>query len=119
MHSAQKCPPDFGYFAKQKRFALIDILDQKANGVARKLVGIELADKAVPRHGYPVELEDGTEVGVVTTGYHSISLEKSICFALVDAAYTALGTPLWVRVRKNAFPGAVVKKRFYQTNYKK
>ena len=92
---------------------------QKADGVARKLVGIELADKAVPRHGYPVELEDGTEVGVVTTGYHSISLEKSICFALVDSAYAALGTPLWVRVRKNAFPGVVVKKRFYQTNYKK
>ncbi len=92
---------------------------QKANGVARKLVGIELADKAVPRHGYPVELEDGTEVGVVTTGYHSISLEKSICFALVDSAYSALGTQLRVRVRKNTFPGTVVKKRFYQTNYKK
>ena len=92
---------------------------QKANGVARKLVDIELADKAVPRHGYPVELEDGTEVGVVTTGYHSISLEKSICFALVDTAHAALGTPLRVRIRKNTFPGVVVKKRFYQTNYKK
>ncbi|MCR5071138.1 MAG: glycine cleavage system aminomethyltransferase GcvT [Bacteroidales bacterium] len=92
---------------------------QKAGGVSRKLVGIELTDKAVPRHGYPVELEDGTVVGVVTTGYHSISLEKSICFALVDTAYTALGTPLRVRIRKNVFPGVVVKKRFYQTNYKK
>ena len=95
------------------------LVAQKENGVARKLVGIELADKAVPRHGYPVELEDGTEVGVVTTGYHSITLEKSICFALVDSAYAALGTPLRVRVRKNTFPGVVVKKRFYQTNYKK
>ncbi len=95
------------------------LVAQKENGVARKLVGIELADKAVPRHGYPVELADGTEVGVVTTGYHSISLEKSICFALVDSAYAALGTPLSVRIRKNAFPGVVVKKRFYQTNYKK
>ena len=95
------------------------LVAQKENGVACKLVGIELADKAVPRHGYPVELEDGTEVGVVTTGYHSISLEKSICFALVDSAYAALGTQLRVRVRKNTFPGTVVKKRFYQTNYKK
>ena len=95
------------------------LVAQKENGVARKLVGIELADKAVPRHGYPVELEDGKEVGVVTTGYHSITLEKSICFALVDSAYTALGTPLRVRIRKNTFPGVVVKKRFYQTNYKK
>jgi aminomethyltransferase len=37
----------------------------------------------------------------------------------VDSAYAALDTPLWVRIRKNAFPGKVVKKRFYQTNYKK
>ena len=51
---------------------------QKAEGVAKKLVGIEIEDKAIPRAGYPVELEDGTEVGVVTTGYHSISLDKSM-----------------------------------------
>ncbi len=95
------------------------ILKQKAEGVERKLVGIELQDKAIPRAGYPVETQDGTEVGVVTTGYHSISLDKSICFALVDSRYAALGTPLCVRIRKKVFPGITVKKRFYQTNYKK
>ena len=95
------------------------LLDQKAGNLARKLVGIEIEDKAIPRAGYPVELEDGTEVGVVTTGYHSISLDKSICFALVDKAYSALDTTLWIRIRKRVFPGKVVKKRFYQTNYKK
>ena len=95
------------------------IAAQKANGPARKLVGIEIFDRAVPRAGYPVELEDGTAVGVVTTGYHSISLDRRICFALVDAAYSALETPLCVRVRTRTFPGKVVKKRFYQTNYKK
>ena len=92
---------------------------QKANGTAKKLVGIEIEDRAVPRAGYPVELEDGTQVGVVTTGYHSISLDKSICFALVDTKYSALDNPLWIRIRKKVFPGKVVKKRFYQTNYKK
>lgn len=92
---------------------------QKAEGAPRKLVGIELHDVAIPRAGYPVELEDGTQVGVVTTGYHSISLDKSVCFALVDSAYSALGTPLWIHIRKKVFPGEVVKKRFYQTNYKK
>ena len=95
------------------------LLAQKAGEVARKVVGIEIEDKAIPRAGYPVELEDGTEVGVVTTGYHSISLDKSICFALVDKAYAALDTPLCIRIRKKVFPGKVVKKRFYQTNYKK
>ena len=92
---------------------------QKAEGAPRKVVGLELEDSAIPRAGYPVELEDGTQVGVVTTGYHSISLDKSIAFALVDAAHAALGTPLFVRIRKKVFPCTVVKKRFYKTNYKK
>ncbi len=92
---------------------------QKAGEIAKKLVGIELHDKAIPRAGYPVELEDGTEVGIVTTGYRSISLDKSICFALVNKEYAALGTPLWVHIRKKTFPGEVIKKRFYQSNYKK
>ena len=95
------------------------LLDQKAGNLEKKLVGIEIFDKAIPRAGYPVELEDGTEVGVVTTGYHSISLGRSICFALVAKEYSALDTPLSVRIRKKVFPGKVIKKRFYQTNYKK
>ena len=95
------------------------LLDQKAGNLARKLVGIEIEDKAIPRAGYPVELPDEKEVGVVTTGYHSISLDKSICFALVDKEYSALDTPLCIRIRKKVFPGKVIKKRFYQTNYKK
>lgn len=95
------------------------VAKQKAEGTERKLVGIELEDKAIPRATYPVETEDGSQVGVVTTGYHSISLEKSICFAMVQTAYSKLDTPLWIRIRKKVFPGKVVKKRFYQTNYKK
>ena len=111
-----------GMFCKLDKEAFIGkeaIAAQKAEGTAKKLVGIEIADKAIPRAGYPVELEDGTVVGVVTTGYHSISLDKSICFALVDKAWSALGTPLFIRIRKKVFPGVTVKKRFYQTNYKK
>ncbi|MBQ7269031.1 MAG: glycine cleavage system aminomethyltransferase GcvT [Bacteroidales bacterium] len=92
---------------------------QKANGTERRLVGIELEENAVPRAGYPVELADGTQVGVVTTGYHSLTLDKSLCFALVDSACSAIGTPLWVHIRRHSFRGSVVKKNFYKTNYKK
>jgi len=95
------------------------LTSQKTEGPAKKLVGIELNDNAIPRAGYPVELDDETQIGVVTTGYHSISLDKSICMALVDAKYSALDTPLNIRIRKKVFPGKVIKKRFYQTNYKK
>ena len=91
---------------------------QKEQGVARKLVGIELADKAIPRHGYAV-LKDGTPIGEVTTGYHTISSDKSVCMALVDSQYAKLGTALEVQIRKKVFPGTVVKKKFYDKHYKK
>ena len=94
------------------------LVKQKAEGVRRKLVGIELADKAIPRHGYAV-LKDGREVGVVTTGYHTISTDKSVCMALVDADCAKLDTPLDIQIRKKVFPGHVVKKRFYDKHYKK
>lgn len=91
---------------------------QKAEGVAHKVIGIELEGKAVPRHGYEVVVDDKV-VGEVTTGYHSITLGKSICMALVDIAYAKLGTPLQVRIHRKLHNGVVVKKRFYQPSYKK
>ena len=68
--------------------------------------------------GYPVEV-DGVQVGVVTTGYRSISTDRSVCVAMVDKAYTELGTKVEIRIRKKVFPGIVTKRRFYETNYKK
>ncbi len=95
------------------------LADQKANGVAQKLVGIELTDKAIPRHGYAVLTPEGEPVGEVTTGYHCLSVDKSVCMALVKTEYAKLGTPLAVQIRKKVFPGTVVKKKFYDKHYKK
>ena len=95
------------------------LVEQKANGVAQKLVGIELADKAIPRHGYPVLNMEGEQVGEVTTGYHCLSVDKSVCMALVKSEYAKLDTPLQVQIRKKTFPGTVVKKKFYDKHYKK
>jgi aminomethyltransferase len=94
------------------------IVAQKEAGITRKIVGIELQDKAIPRAGYPVEV-DGVQVGVVTTGYRSISTDRSVCVAMVQKEYTELGTQVEIRIRKKVFPGVVTKKRFYETNYKK
>ena len=91
---------------------------QKAEGAKKKLVGIELNDKAIPRHGYTV-LKDGQPIGEVTTGYHTISTDKSVCMALVDAQYAALGTEVEIQIRKKVFPGVVCKKRFYEKRYKR
>ena len=109
-----------GMFAKlDKDFIGRDALvAQKAEGLKRKIVGIELRDKAIPRHGYPVEV-DGKVIGEVTTGYNSISTGKSVCMAMVDIEYAKLDTEVEVRIRKKVFPGVVTKKRFYDKNYKK
>ena len=91
---------------------------QKADGVKRRIVGIELEGNAIPRHGYPVEI-DGKQIGEITTGYRSISTGKSVAMAMIEKPYDKLGTNVEVRIRKKTVPAKVIKKRFYDKNYKK
>ena len=110
-----------GFFVKLDKDEFIGkeaLLRQKSEGVARKIVGIELADKAIPRHGYTV-LKDGKAIGEVTTGYHCLSVDKSVCMALIDSTHAKLGTEVEIQIRKKTFPGKVVKKKFYEKHYKK
>lgn len=93
------------------------LAQQKAEGVSKRLRGIELEGHAVPRHGYKV-LKDGVEVGEVTTGYRLISVEKSCAVALVDSSIQ-MGDTVEVQIRKKTFPGKVVKKKFYEKHYHK
>lgn len=108
----------FCKFDKEEFIGKDALAKQKAEGVERRVIGIELEGKAIPRHGYAV-LKDGEVVGEVTTGYHSISTDKSVCMALVKTEHAKLGTPLDVQIRKKTFPGVAVKKRFYDKHYKK
>ena len=111
-----------GMFVKTDKSEFVGkevVARQKVEGVGKKLVGIEVLDKAIPRAGYPVLDADGVQIGEVTTGYHSISLDRSICMAFVDKEHSALGTPIQIQIRKKVFPGKVVKRRFYTPNYKK
>lgn len=93
------------------------LAQQKAEGVSKRLRGIELEGHAVPRHGYKV-LKDGVEVGEVTTGYRLISVDKSCAVALVDSSIQ-MGDTVEVQIRKKTFPGKVVKKKFYEKHYHK
>ncbi len=92
---------------------------QKAQGVAHKLVGLELEGSAAARHGFEVLDADGLVIGYVTTGYNSLTLGRNIAMALIDARHAALGTHLQVRIRRRVVGATVVKKRFYTPNYKK
>lgn len=111
-----------GMFVKLDKAEFIGkeaLAKQKAEGPAKKLVGIELADKAIPRHGYPVLNMQGEQIGEVTTGYHCLSVDKSVCMALIDAQYSKLDTEVQIQIRKKVFPGKVVKKQFFNKSYKK
>ncbi|WP_417899652.1 glycine cleavage system aminomethyltransferase GcvT [Bacillus haimaensis] len=87
--------------------------DQKENGVPRKLVGIEMIDKGIPRHGYEVFVGE-EQVGEVTTGTQSPTLKKNIGLALLKKEFTEVETEVEVQVRKKRLKAKVVKTPFYQ-----
>ncbi len=93
------------------------MLKQKECGTYRKLVGIELQDKGIPRHGYLV-LVGNREVGKVTSGTLSPILQKGIALAYVDAEHSAEGTKLLVRIRDHEVPAVVVKPPFIRKDKK-
>ncbi len=101
--------PDAGDFVG--RDALVK---QKADGVPRKLVGLVIEGRGIPRAGYAV-VRDGAEVGVVTSGSQSPVLGQGVALALVtnDPDVTALGTELGVSVRNRVLPATVTKPPFH------
>lgn len=84
---------------------------QKEEGLKRKLVGFELLDKGIARHGYEVA-KDGEVIGFVTTGYASPTLNKTIGLALIDAKYAELDSELEIKVRNRSLKAKTIKKRF-------
>lgn len=110
-----------GIFVKTDKEEFIGkevVKKQKEEGAPRKLVGIELHNKAIPRHGY--EVFSGDEViGFVTTGYRCISVDKSVALALVDAKYANMGNSVKIKIRKKVFDGTIVARKFYKKSYKK
>ncbi len=90
----------------------------RASGPARRLVGIEMADRSVARHGYPV-VKDGRPTGVVTSGSWGPAVERSIAMAYVASAHAAVGTDIGVEIRGQVKPGRVVKTPFHPSRVKK
>ncbi len=86
---------------------------EKAEGVSRKLIGLELLDRGVPRQGYPI-LSNGSAVGSVTSGMMSPTLEVPIAMGYVPPELGKIGTDLAVQIRDRAVPARVVKRPFYR-----
>jgi aminomethyltransferase len=93
-----------------KEFTAKEILEeQKASGVERKLVGFEMIDKGIPRHGYEIKDFAGHLIGHVTSGTQSPSLNKAIGMGYVRTAYSATGTDIYIKVRDKLLQARVVK----------
>ncbi|MGA1627112.1 MAG: glycine cleavage T C-terminal barrel domain-containing protein, partial [Prochlorothrix sp.] len=86
---------------------------QKANGVTRRLVGLEMEGRNIARHDYPVTA-NGEVVGQVTSGTWSPTLQKAIALAYVPTSLAKVGTAVTVTIRGKDCSGTVVKKPFYK-----
>jgi aminomethyltransferase len=85
---------------------------QKATGVERKLVGFEMIDKGIPRHGYEIKDPSGALIGVVTSGTQSPSLGKAIGMGYVRTAFAGIDTPIFIKVRDKLLQAKVAKMPF-------
>lgn len=86
-----------------------DALESKP--VKRRVVGLELEKKSIPREGYKVFI-DNQEIGYITTGYLSITTGKPIALAMVNRPYTKRGTQVSVQIRNKMMPGFIRDKKF-------
>ena len=93
-----------------KDFTAKEILEkQKSNGVEKKLVGFEMIEKGIPRHGYEIKDFSGTTIGVVTSGTQSPSLNKAIGVGYVRTAFSSIGSDIYIKVRDKLLQAKVAK----------
>lgn len=110
-----------GYFVKLNKADFIGrdaLRKQKEEGLTRKLCGIEMIERGIPRADHFI-FDGDHQIGHVTTGSYSPTLKKNIGLALLDLPYTALGTVVTVGVRDKHLKAKVVPKPFYQKKYKR
>jgi aminomethyltransferase len=90
------------------------LAEQKAAGVKQKLVGFEMIDRGIPRHDYEIIDADGNNIGKVTSGTQSPSLQKAIGLGYVKTGFAKEGTEIFIKIRDNAVKAKIVKPPFYK-----
>jgi len=90
------------------------LLKQKNEGVARRLVGFEMMDMGIPRHGYPIVDTSGKEIGEVTSGTMAPSLKKPVGMGYVPTALSKEGCEILIKIRDKSLKAKVVKFPFYK-----
>src|SRR5262249_33767078 len=87
--------------------------EEKRDGLRRKLVGLYLRDRGVPRSSYPI-LREGVRIGEVTSGTMCPTLDRPAALGYVPPADAQVGTELAVEIRGKAVPAEVVALPFYK-----
>ena len=87
---------------------------QKAEGLAKRLVGFELMERGIPRQHYPILNMEGTAIGRVTSGTMSPMLNKGIGMGYVDTRYASTGSEIRIGIRNKQIPAVVVKPPFFK-----
>jgi aminomethyltransferase len=90
------------------------LLEQKQNGVSQKLVGFEMIERGIPRHDYVIVDVDGNEIGKVTSGTQSPSLQKAIGMGYVKTDLAKEGAEIFIKIRDKQVKAKVVKFPFYK-----
>jgi aminomethyltransferase len=88
------------------------LLKQKMEGIKRKLVGLSMIDRGIPRHGYDIANAAGEKIGQVTSGTMSPCLKAGIGLGYVATEYAAIGTEIFIPIRDKLLKAKVVKTPF-------
>ena len=114
--TTSRCAGGLGWITKfvdGKNFTNRSMLEkQKAEGTVRKLVGFEMIDRGIPRHGYELTTAEGDKIGVVTSGTMSPIRKIGIGMGYVKPEYSKIGTEICIDMRGRKLKAVVVKPPF-------
>ena len=103
-----------GWIVKlSKDFVAKEILEkQKAEGIKQKLVGLEMIEKGIPRHGYEIQNKEGDTIGRITSGTQSPTLQKPIAMGYLSIGYAKINSEVFIKIRDKSLMARVVKMPF-------
>ena len=91
------------------------LLTQKSEGITRKLVGFEMVDRGIPRHGYEIVDADGKVIGEVTSGTMGPAVKRGIGMGYVPKPLSKAGSEIYIKIRDKVLKANVVKFPFYKS----
>lgn len=106
-----------GWITKLAKGEFVDsdfLANQKEAGITKRLVGFEMIDRGIPRHGYNILDEEGNKIGVVTSGTMAPSLKQGIGMGYINVPHHKSDSEVFIEVRNKSLRAKVVKLPFYK-----